>query len=395
MTPRVPRWRELRPLLQPRAPELDPVKRAHTLSDLREAARKRVPRSVFDYVEGGADDEISLRRNRSAFERVEFSPRVLVGGEVSTATTILGRPAALPLVLAPTGYTRMMHHLGEPAVAGAATQAGVPYTLSTMGTTAPEDLKGSDLWFQLYVWRDRGFTTDLIERARGAGYTALVLTVDTPVPGNRVRDVRNGLTLPPRLGVKTLLDGASKPRWWWHLLTTEPLRFASFDGDGSLAPSDIGAKMFDRNVTWADVSWLRETWGGPLVVKGIQSRHDAKRAAEAGADAVVLSNHGGRQLDRGPAPLELVAPVADEVGDRLEIYVDGGVRTGGDIAAAVGLGAKACLIGRPYLYGLMAGGERGVARAIAIMREELERTMRLVGANSIADLDREKVRLRA
>ena len=354
-----------------------------------------MPRSVFDYVAGGADDEISLRRNRSAYERVEFSPRVLVGGEVSTATTILGRPAALPLVLAPTGYTRMMHHIGEPAVAGAATKAGIPYTLSTMGTTAPEDLTGNDLWFQLYVWRDRGFTTDLIERARGAGYTALVLTVDTPVPGNRVRDVRNGLTLPPRLGVKTLLDGASKPRWWWHLLTTEPLRFASFDGDGSMAPSDIGTKMFDRNVTWADVCWLRETWGGPLVVKGIQSRHDAKRAAEAGADAIVLSNHGGRQLDRGPAPLELVAPVADEVGDRLEIYVDGGVRTGGDIAAAVGLGAKACLIGRPYLYGLMAGGERGVARAIAILREELERTMRLVGANSIADLDREKVRLRA
>ncbi|GAA3431184.1 alpha-hydroxy acid oxidase [Kutzneria kofuensis] len=395
MTRRVPRWRELRPLLQPRGLELDPVKRAHTLSDLRAAAGKRVPKAVFDYVEGGADDEISLRRNRSAFDRVEFSPQVLVGGDIDTGTTILGEPAELPLVLAPTGYTRMMHHAGEPAVAQAAAEAGIPYALSTMGTTAPEDLHGDNLWFQLYVWRDRGFTKDMVGRARDAGFRALVLTVDTPVPGNRVRDIRNGLTLPPRLSLSTLLDGATKPRWWWNLLTTEPLRFASFDGDGSLAPSDIGAKMFDRDVTWTDLAWLREVWDGPLVIKGIQSVRDAKKAAEVAADAVVLSNHGGRQLDRGPAPLELVQPVADEVGDRLEVFVDGGIRTGGDIAAAVGLGAKACLIGRPYLYGLMTGGERGVTKVISILREELERTMRLVGANAITDLDRSRVRLRA
>jgi len=394
MTRRVPRWRELRPLLQPRGLELDPVKRAHTLHDLRAAARKRVPKAVLDYVEGGADDEISLRRNRSAFERVEFSPQVLVGGEADTATTILGERTTLPLILAPTGYTRMMHHVGEPAVASAATQAGIPYTLSTMGTTAPEDLRGDNLWFQLYVWRDRGFTKDLIGRAQTAGFKALVLTVDTPVPGNRVRDVRNGLTLPPRLGLKTFVDGATKPRWWWNLLTTEPLRFAAIDGDGSMAPSDVGEKMFDRNLTWADLAWLREVWDGPLVVKGIQSLRDAQRAAESGADALVLSNHGGRQLDRGPAPLELVPAVADAVGDRTEVYVDGGVRTGADIAAAVGLGAKACLIGRPYLYGLMAGGQAGVARAIAILHEELARTMRLVGANTIKDLDRSLVRLR-
>ncbi|MFI9387264.1 alpha-hydroxy-acid oxidizing protein [Kutzneria sp. NPDC052558] len=394
MTRRVPRWRELRPLLQPRGLELDPVKRAHTLHDLRRAARGRVPKAVFDYVEGGADEEISLRRNRSAFERVEFSPQVLVGGDADTTTTILGRPAALPLILAPTGYTRMMHHVGEPAVASAATEAGIPYTLSTMGTTAPEDLRGDNLWFQLYVWRDRGFTLDLIERARTAGFTALVLTVDTPVPGNRVRDVRNGLTLPPRLSLRTFVDGATKPRWWWNMLTTEPLRFASIDGDGSMAPSDVGAKMFDRNLTWADLAWLREVWAGPLVVKGIQSVRDAHKAAESGADALVLSNHGGRQLDRGPAPLELVPAVADAVGDRIEVYVDGGVRTGADIAAAVGLGAKACLIGRPYLYGLMAGGRPGVAKAIAILHEELTRTMRLVGAATIKDLNRSLVRLR-
>jgi L-lactate dehydrogenase (cytochrome) len=394
MTRRVPRWRELRPLLQPRGLELDPVKRAHTLDDLRTAARGRVPRPVFDYVDGGAESEISLRRNRSAFERVEFSPRVLVGGETDTATTILGERTTLPLILGPTGYTRMMHHVGEPAVAGAATEAGIPYALSTMGTTAPEDLRGDNLWLQLYVWRDRGFTKDLIARARDAGFKALVLTVDTPVSGNRVRDVRNGLTLPPRLSLRTFVDGATKPRWWWNMLTTEPLRFAAIDGDGSMSPAEVGAKVFDRNVTWADLAWLREVWSGPLVVKGIQSLPDARLAAEAGADALVLSNHGGRQLDRGPAPLELVPAVADAVGDRTEVYVDGGIRSGADIAAAVGLGAKACLIGRPYLYGLMAGGQAGVARVISIMREELVRTMRLLGVTTISRLDRSYVRLR-
>ncbi|QUQ66667.1 alpha-hydroxy acid oxidase [Kutzneria sp. CA-103260] len=394
MTRRVPRWRELRPLLQPRSPELDPVKRAHTLHDLRAAARKRVPKAVFDYVEGGADDEISLRRNRSAFERIEFSPQVLIGGDADPSTTLLGAPAKLPLILAPTGYTRMMQHVGEPAVASAATEAGIPYTLSTMGTTAPEDLKGDNLWFQLYVWRDRGFTKDLIARAQNAGFKALVLTVDTPVPGNRVRDVRNGLTLPPRLSLKTLVDGATKPRWWWNMLTTEPLRFAAIDGDGSMAPAEVGAKMFDRDVTWADLAWLREIWSGPLVIKGIQSVKDARTAAESGADALVLSNHGGRQLDRGPAPLELVPAVADAVGDRTEVYVDGGIRSGADIAAAVGLGARAVLIGRPYLYGLMAGGQAGVTKVISILHEELVRTLRLVGANTIRDLDRAIVRLR-
>jgi L-lactate dehydrogenase (cytochrome) len=394
MTRRVPRWRELRPLLQPRGLELDPVKRAHTLDDLRTAARGRVPKAVFDYVEGGAESEISLRRNRSAFEKIEFSPRVLIGGETDTTTAILGTPTQLPLILAPTGYTRMMHHVGEPAVASAATEAGIPYALSTMGTTAPEDLKGDNLWLQLYVWRDRGFTKDLIARAQNAGFKALVLTVDTPVSGNRVRDVRNGLTLPPRLGLRTFVDAAAKPRWWWNMLTTEPLRFAAIDGNGSMSPAEVGAKVFDRNVTWTDLAWLREIWSGPLVVKGIQSLPDAQKAAEAGADALVLSNHGGRQLDRGPAPLELVPAVADAVGDRTEVYVDGGIRSGADIAAAVGLGAKACLIGRPYLYGLMAGGQAGVAKVISIMYEELVRTMRLLGVTTIADLDRSYVRLR-
>ena len=394
MTRRVPRWREFRPLLQPRGLELDPVKRAHTVGDLRAAARRRVPRAVFDYVEGGADDEISLRRNRSAFERVEFSPQVLVGGEVDTATTILGEPASLPLALGPTGYTRMMHHTGEPAVARAATEAGIPYALSTMGTTAPEDLHGDNLWFQLYVWRDRGRTKDLIDRAQAAGFRALVLTVDTPVSGNRVRDVRNGLTVPPRLSLSTFLDGATKPRWWWNMFTTEPLRFASIDGDGTASPAEVSAMMFDRDITWADLAWLREVWSGPLVIKGIQSVKDAKQAAELRVDAVLISNHGGRQLDRGPAPLELLPAVADAVGDKVEVLMDGGIRTGGDIAAAVGLGAKACLIGRPYLYGLMAGGEPGVAKVISILREELARTMSLVGANTIDDLDRSLVRLR-
>ncbi|REH54154.1 L-lactate dehydrogenase (cytochrome) [Kutzneria buriramensis] len=266
MTRRVPRLWELR--LLPRRPELDPVKRAHTVSDLRAAARKRAPKAVFEYLDGGSDGEITLHRNRSAYDRVEFHPRVLVGGEADTATAILGQPASLPLVLAPTGYTRMMHPDGEPAVARAATAAGIPYVLSTMGTTAPEVLRCDNLWFQLYVWDDRGFTKELIDRARGCG--ALVLTVDTPVPGNRIRDAHNRLSLPPRHGPATFLD--------------------------------FGSRNFARDLKWSDLAWLRETWSGPLVVKGIQGVADAVRAADFGADAIVLSNHGGRQLDRSPPP---------------------------------------------------------------------------------------------
>jgi L-lactate dehydrogenase (cytochrome) len=398
----LPRWSELRPLLRPRPLELDPttrrLTRALTIADLRAVARRRTPRAVFDYTDGAAEGEISLRRATEAFRRVEFQPRVLRDVErVDTTTTILGRPAALPLAFAPTGFTRMMHHEGERAVVRVADRAGIPYALSTMGTTSIEDVAaaapGARKWFQLYVWRDRGAGKDLVQRAQAAGYEALILTADVPVAGARLRDVRNGLTVPPSLTLRTFVDGALHPSWWFNLLTTEPLTFASLTSwEGTVA--ELINKMFDPTVTMRDLSWLREIWSGPLIVKGIQHPDDARAVVDLGADAVVVSNHGGRQLDRAVTPLEALPGVLDAVGDRAEVLLDGGVRSGADVAAAVALGARACLVGRAYLYGLMAGGERGVARAVEILTLELVRTMQLLGVDSVAHLGPEQVRLR-
>jgi L-lactate dehydrogenase (cytochrome) len=372
--------------------------RAHTIDDLRTIARRRTPRAVFDYVDGAAEAEINLRRARAAFERVEFHPKVLRDvSAVDTTTTILGRPSALPLAFAPTGFTRMMHHQGERACVRAAARAGVPYALSTMGTTSIEDLAEAapeaSRWFQLYVWRDRGRSKELIERAREAGYHALVLTVDVPVAGARLRDLRNGLTIPPTLTLRTLIDGARHPAWWFDLFTTEPLSFASM----SRSPSSLQAMidtMFDAGVTFEDVAWLRDTWPRSLVVKGIQTVPDARQVVDLGADAVVVSNHGGRQLDRAPVPLELLPDVVEAVGDRAEVLLDTGVRTGADVVAAVALGARACLIGRAYLYGLMAGGQPGVERATDILTLEIVRTLQLLGVRSLSELDRSCARLR-
>jgi L-lactate dehydrogenase (cytochrome) len=398
----LPRWSELRPLLRPRPLELDPttrrLTRALTIADLRAVARRRTPRAVFDYTDGAAEAEISLRRATEAFRRVEFQPRVLRDVDrVDTTTTILGRPAALPLAFAPTGFTRMMHHEGERAVVRVADRAGIPYALSTMGTTSIEDVAaaapGARKWFQLYVWRDRGAGKDLVQRAQAAGYEALILTADVPVAGARLRDVRNGLTVPPSLTLRTFVDGALHPSWWLNLLTTEPLTFASLTSwEGTVA--ELINKMFDPTVTMRDLSWLREIWSGPLIVKGIQHPDDARAVVDLGADAVVVSNHGGRQLDRAVTPLEALPGVLDAVGDRAEVLLDGGVRSGADVAAAVALGARACLVGRAYLYGLMAGGERGVARAVEILSLELVRTMQLLGVDSVAHLGPEQVRLR-
>jgi L-lactate dehydrogenase (cytochrome) len=372
--------------------------RAHTIDDLRTIARRRTPRAVFDYVDGAAEAEINLRRARAAFERVEFHPKVLRDvSAVDTTTTILGRPSALPLAFAPTGFTRMMHHQGERACVRAAARAGVPYALSTMGTTSIEDLAEAapeaSRWFQLYVWRDRGRSKELIERAREAGYHALVLTVDVPVAGARLRDLRNGLTIPPTLTLRTLIDGARHPAWWFDLFTTEPLSFASM----SRSPSSLQAMidtMFDAGVTFEDVAWLRDTWPRSLVVKGIQTVPDARQVVDLGADAVVVSNHGGRQLDRAPVPLELLPDVVEAVGDRAEVLLDTGVRTGADVVAAVALGARACLIGRAYLYGLMAGGQPGVERATDILTAEIVRTLQLLGVRTLSELDRSCARLR-
>ncbi len=399
---RLPRWSELRPLIGP-APTLTGagrrrLSRVASIEDLRRLARRRTPRAVFDYTDGGAGQELSLRRSRDAFARVEFRPSVLRDvSRVDTATTLLGRPPALPLGFGPTGFTRMMHTEGEPAVARAAGRAGIPYALSTMGTTSLEALSeaapDTRRWFQLYLWRDRDASVEFVRRAHTAGYEALMLTVDTPVAGVRLRDVRNGLTVPPSLTLRTLADMSLHPAWWFDVLTTEPLEFASLRSwSGTVA--DLADKVFDPAASLADVSALRSAWPGRLVVKGIQSAEDARTVVDAGADAVVVSNHGGRQLDRAPTPLEQLPSVLEAVGRDAEVYLDGGVMDGADVVAAVALGARACLVGRAYLYGLMAGGEAGAQRAAEILASQVRRTMQLLGVTSVEELTADRVRLR-
>ncbi len=372
--------------------------RAASIEDLRRLARRRAPRAVFDYTDGGSAAEVSLRRSREAFGRVELRPSVLRDvSSVDTITTLLGRPAQLPLGFAPTGFTRMMHTEGEPAVARAAGRAGVPYALSTMGTTSLEALAGAApetrRWFQLYLWRDRDASLDFVARARTSGYEALVLTVDTPVAGVRLRDVRNGLTVPPALTLRTLADMSLHPSWWFDVLTTEPLEFASLRNWGGTV-AELADKVFDPAATLEDIQVLREAWPGPLIVKGVQTAEDARAVVDAGVDAVVVSNHGGRQLDRSPTPLEQLPSVVAAVRGEAEVYLDGGVMSGADVVAAVALGARACLVGRAYLYGLMAGGERGVDRVAEVLADEVRRTLQLMGVTSIDELTPDRVRLR-
>ncbi|GDY32519.1 alpha-hydroxy acid oxidase [Gandjariella thermophila] len=399
---RLPRWSELKPLLRTEGFDASAtnrrLRRAASISDLREIARRRTPRAVFDYTDGAAGDEVSAARSRRAFERVEFVPRVLRDvSVVDTSTRMLGKPVPIPLALGPTGFTRMMHHAGEPAVARAAGRFGLPYTLSTMGTTSLERLAAqapsTRRWFQLYLWRDRDASADFVKRAIDCGYDTLMLTVDTPIGGARLRDARNGMTIPPALRLRTFVDGARHPHWWFNFLTTEPLEFASLKHFAG-TPAELSNKIFDPSATIDDVRWLREAWPGKLVVKGVQTVEDAEACVAAGADALVVSNHGARQLDRSPTPLELLPGIAARCGERAEIYLDGGVRSGGDIAAAVALGARGVLIGRAYLYGLMAGGERGVDHALRLLTTEFTATMRLLGVTSVAELTGERVRMR-
>ena len=399
---RVPRWSELKPLLRVARPETDPVRRrlarAHTVAEVREVARRRTPRAVFDYADGAAEGEVSLRRAREAFASLEFRPRVLNDvSAVDPSTRLLGGPAALPFAFAPTGFTRMMHQSGELAVARVAERIGVPHTLSTMGTTSTEALAEAvptaRRWFQLYLWRDRDASRAVIERAAAAGNEVLMLTVDTPVGGARLRDARNGLTVPPAFTLRTVADAARHPHWWFDLLTTAPLEFASMSSfDGTV--SELIDTMFDPALTMDDLAWLRSEWPGTLVVKGIQTVEDARRAVDAGADGVVVSNHGGRQLDRAPVPLETLPEVVAAVGDRAEVLLDTGIMSGADVVAAVALGASGCLVARAYLYGLMAGGEQGVAHVAGILTAEIRRTMALLGVSTLAELTPEHVRLR-
>ncbi len=397
----LPRWSELRPLIGVRRPSLDRtghrLANALTIEDLRRLARRRAPRSVFDYTDGAAEEEISLRRARRVFRDLEFEPSVLRDvSHVDLGVTVLGRPAETPFAFGPTGFTRLMHQAGESAVARVAERRGIPYALSTLGTTTIEDVAqaapSARKWFQLYVWRDRAAAAELVERAKAAGYEALLLTVDVPVAGARLRDSRNGFTIPPTLTASTLIDAATHPRWWADLLTTRPLEFASLS-DWDKPVADLMDLLFDPTMTDDDLAWLRTLWDGPLVVKGVQSVTDARRVVDAGADAVLLSNHGGRQLDRAPVPLRLVPDTLDEVGDRAEVWVDTGIMGGADVVAALALGARVALVGRAYLYGLMAGGERGVDRAAEILTTQAERTMRLLGVRSVSDLRPAHVRL--
>jgi L-lactate dehydrogenase (cytochrome) len=396
----------LRSVLRLRRLELDPVARrlarAASVADLRAIAQRRLPRGVFDYIDGGAEDERTMAANMAVFAGVTFRPRVLRDvGDVDPSTTLLRRPLPLPLVLAPTGFTRIADPDGELAVARAAARAGLPYTLSTLGTRSIEEVaeaSGGPKWFQVYVWRDRGLVKEMIDRAATAGYDALVLTVDTAVLGRRERDVRRGFSLPPKVGLGTLVDGAVHPGWTWRFLRSEPIRFANVRddmgvGDGSTAVtlSEYVNTQFDPSLSWRDVEWMRSVWDGPLVVKGIQTVDDARLAAEAGVEAIALSNHGGRQLDSAPATLDLVAPVADAVGDRLEVICDGGVRRGSDIVKAVALGARACMAGRAYLYGLGAAGERGVDHVLGLLDADVRRTMALIGASTVDELGRELI----
>lgn len=397
---RIPKPGDLAPLMQFKKPVVGTtarLKKANTIADLRAMAKRRTPRAPFDYTDGAAEAEITLRRAREAFLDLEFRPGILRNvRDVDLRTTILGQPSMLPFGIAPTGFTRMMHSEGEYAGSTAAVAAGIPYTLSTMGTASIEDVaaaapQGTN-WFQLYLWTDRERSMGLIERAAQAGYGTLMVTVDTPVGGARLRDVRNGMTIPPALTLKTVLDASYRPGWWFNFLTHEPLSFASLSRySGTVA--DLIDSMFDPTLSFDDLAWLRESWKGKLVVKGIQTVDDAKRVVDHGADGIVVSNHGGRQLDRAPIPLHLLPEIAEAFKGRTAIMLDTGIMSGGDIVAALALGADFTLIGRAYLYGLMAGGRQGVDRAVEILRTEITRTMRLLGVNKISDLNPDHVHL--
>ena len=391
----LPRRRDLQPLLKFKKPVLSPKERrlakALTIGDLRRIAKRRTPRAAFDYADGGADGEVSLARARQAFADVEFHPAIL--RDVSTIDTtreVLGRRVKLPFGIAPTGFTRMMHAEGEIAGALAAAAAGIPFALSTMGTTSIEDVadanpKGRN-WFQLYMWKDRDRSMALVNRAAKAGFDTLLVTVDVPVAGARLRDVRNGMTIPPTLTPRTIANAIPRPGWWFNFLTTEPLTFASLDSwSGTVA--EMIDTMFDATVTYDDLAWIRDQWPGKVVVKGVQTVDDSKRLADAGVDAILLSNHGGRQLDRAPIPFHLLPDVVRAVGGTVEVHLDTGITSGQDIVAAVAHGARFTLVGRAYLYGLMAGGREGVDRAIEILRGQIERTMRLLGVRSLDELE--------
>jgi L-lactate dehydrogenase (cytochrome) len=400
-----PRWKNIKPLLGwslPKFPLQDrKLKKAVNLAELRVLASKRVPKAVFDYVDGGANDELSYQRSAETFSKVEFHARVLRDvSKIDLTTKIAGKNSALPIIFAPTGYTRMMNYEGEPMVAQVCEENDLIYSLSTMGTTSSQEIAdqvpGVRRWFQLYLWRDRSQSLQFIYGAKEAGFEGLILTVDTAVGGIKWRDIRNGLTVPPKITFKTFFDMALKPKWWANLLTTAPLEFATFRNFNKPL-SEIAATVFDPAVTFADVKWLRSVWKGKLIIKGIQTVEDAKALAKIGVDAIILSNHGGRQLDKSVVPLEILPQVRKAVGKKgkgTQIYLDGAIMSGADVLAAIALGADAVLIGRAYLYGAMAAGRDGVQKVVDTLRFEMETAMKLMGARNIDELTPEFVSIR-
>ena len=385
----------MRKLVQLRGMTLDPTARrlgaCYDILDLRRAAKRRIPRPVFDYVDGAADEEIAVAANAAAFRSWRFLPRVLAGvASAETSTALLGASLPVPLVLGPAGYSRMLHPDGEIGAARSALRHGLPYTLSTMASTGIEELRagvgaGGDLWFQLYLTRNRAQAVDLVARAGDNGFSTLVVTVDTIVAGNRVRDLRNGLSIPPALTLSTVASVALKPSYWYHLLAGPALDYANF---ADRAPTTVmkTADFFDADLNWSDISDLRARWPGKLLLKGPVGPADARRALELGVDGVQLSNHGGRQLDRAVAPVDLIAPVREAVGPSFTVLVDSGVRHGADVAIALALGADAAALGRAYLYGLMVGGEAGVDRALDLIGWQFKSTMQFLGMTSVAEL---------
>lgn len=395
MQRQLPKPAELLELMQFKKPQLDGKKRrldaALTIADLRKIAKRRTPAAAFDYTDGAAEGEVSIHRARQAFADIEFHPDVLrPADQVDTTTRILGGASALPFGIAPTGFTRLMQTEGEIAGAGAAGAAGIPFTLSTLGTTSIEDVRATNPdgrnWFQLYIMRDRDISYGLVERAAQAGFDTLMFTVDTPIAGARLRDKRNGFSIPPQLSVGTILNAIPRPWWWVDFLTTPKLEFASLSSTGGTVGELLNSAM-DPTISYEDLKIIREMWPGKLVVKGVQNLPDAVRLIDDGVDGIVLSNHGGRQLDRAPVPFHLLPQVVREVGRDATVMVDTGIMNGADIVASVALGAKFSLIGRAYLYGLMAGGRAGVDRTIEILRTEIERTMTLLGVASLDELE--------
>ena len=370
---------------------------AINIDDLRQRARRRLPRAVFDFVDGGAADEVTLRRNRDAFRELTFRPRVLVDASTrDQSTAIFGQRIESPVIVAPTGMAGICWPYGEIVAAQAAGRAGTIYTLSTHSSCSIEEVAAAatgPLWFQLYVWQNRDLTRSFVERARAAGYKALVLTVDVPVISTRERDHRNGFTIPPRITVSNVLDTAWRVRWIRGVMRGPKLTLKNLVGAPGATRTDIvtlggvANRQLDPSIDWDDLDWFRSLWPGPLLLKGVLSAEDALRAVEHGIDGIVVSNHGGRQLDHAPAAIEVLPEIAEAVGGRAEVLLDGGIRRGSDVLKAIALGARAVMAGRPYLYGLAVEGEAGVARALGILKSELDRAMALVGARRLDEVD--------